>query len=170
PYANTVGYLYVREEHIEDMNPDYVGSQTLTKEDERANQEDAFTIYEFKPRKDIGKVEVYNQNELGYVSAENSMKLLLKYGVGKAEKQIKKVDTVLIDGLLELGVKLQTPVDEKKRLYLNALVPEYKSVCAKLAEDNVSISPRVGGLRISPAAYNEVWEAEKFLEKIAKYL
>ncbi|MBE0632997.1 hypothetical protein IH574_00370, partial [Candidatus Bathyarchaeota archaeon] len=80
----------------------------------------------------------------------------LKYGVDKAEKQIKKVDTAIIDGLLELGVKLQTPVDEKKRLYLNALVPEYKSVCAKLAEDNVSISPRVGGLRISPAAYNEV--------------
>ncbi len=170
PYANTVGFFYMREEHIEELNPDYVGSQTLPKEEERANQEDAFNIYSFNPRKDIGKIEVYNQNELGYVSAENSMRLLLKYGVSKAEKQIKKVDTAIIDGLLSLGVKLQTPLDERRRLYLNALVPDYKTVCAKLAKENVSISPRVGGLRISPAAYNEVWEAEEFLERIAKYI
>jgi selenocysteine lyase/cysteine desulfurase len=53
---------------------------------------------------------------------------------------------------------------------LNALVPDYKTVCAKLEEENVSISPRVGGLRISPAAYNEVWEVEVFIERLAKYL
>ena len=170
PYANTVGFFYMRGEHVEELNPDYVGSQTLPREEEIANQEDAFNIYAFNPRKDIGKVEVYNQNELGYVSVENSMKVLLKYGVDKAERQIKKVDTAIIDGLLSLGVKLQTPVDEERRLYLNAMVPEYKDVCAKLAEEKVSISPRVGGLRISPAAYNEVWEAEEFLEKIAKYV
>jgi len=170
PYANTVGFLYVKEEHIGNLQPDYVGSQTLPKEEERANQEDAFTIYEFNPRKDIGAIEVYNQNQLGYVSAENSMNVLLKYGVANAEKQIKKVDTKIVDGLLEHGVDLQTPVDEDRRLYLNALVPDYKTVCAKLAEEKVSISPRVGGLRISPAAYNEVWEAEAFVEKLSKFL
>ena len=98
------------------------------------------------------------------------MKVLLKYGVDKAERQIKKVDTAIIDGLLEKGVDLKTPVDEEKRLYLNALVPDYKTVCAKLAEEHVHISPRVGGLRISPAAYNEVWEAQEFIERLSKYL
>jgi selenocysteine lyase/cysteine desulfurase len=170
PYDNNVGFLFMRDEHIEKLNPEYVGSQTLTKEDKRANEEDAFTLYEFKPRKDIGKVEVYNKSELGYVSAENSMKLLLKHGINKVEKQIKKVDTKIIDGLLELGVKLQTPVEESKRHYLNAVVPDYKTICAKLAEEKVVISPRVGGLRISPGAYNEVWEAEVFLKRLAKYL
>jgi selenocysteine lyase/cysteine desulfurase len=170
PYVNTVGYLYVREELISELQPDYVGSQTLPREEEKANQEDAFNIYEFNPRKDIGKIEVYNQSLFGYVSAENSMKVLLKYGVAKAERQIKKLDTKVIDGLLELDVELQTPVDEDRRLYLNALVPDYKTVCSKLAEENVYISPRVGGLRISPAAYNEVWEAEAFVEKLAKFL
>lgn len=170
PYANTVGYFFMREEHIEEMTPIYVGSQTLSPEDKLTNQENAFTLYEFKPRKDIGKVEVYNKNELGYVMVENSMRLLLRYGIDKAEKQIKKVDTRIIEGLLELGVKLQTPVDESRRHYLNALVPDYKNVCTLLAEENVFISPRVGGLRISPGAYNEVWETEKFLEQLAKYL
>lgn len=170
PYANTAGFFYIREEHIEELNPDYVGSQTLPREDEVANQEDEFTIYQFNPRKDIGKIEVYSKNQLGYVSVENSMKALLKYGVRKAERQIKKVDTVIVDGLVEQGVRLQTPAEENRRFYLNALVSDYKSVCAKLREENVYISPRVGGLRISPAAYNEVWEAKEFVEKLTKYL
>jgi selenocysteine lyase/cysteine desulfurase len=170
PYANTVGYFYSREELIEEMTPIYVGSQTLSEEDQRTNAEDSFTLYKFNPRKDIGKVEVYNQNELGYIMTENSMKLLLRYGIDKAEKQIKKIDTRIIERLLELGVKLQTPVEESRRQYLNALIPDYKNVCKLLAEDNVFISPRVGGLRISPGAYNEVWEAETFLEQLEKYI
>ncbi len=169
-YSNTVGFIYVREEHIEKLQPDYVGSQTLPREEELANQEDVFSIYSFTPRSDIGKIEVYNQNQLGYVSAENSMRLLLKYGIEKAERQIKKVDNVIIEGLTELGVELQTPLEEERRLYLNALVPDYKRVCAELKEEKVHISPRVGGLRISPAAYNEAWEAEKFVEKIGKHI
>jgi selenocysteine lyase/cysteine desulfurase len=170
PYENTVGYFYMREEHVEEMTPIYVGSQTLSREDELINQEDAFTLYKFKPRKDIGKIEVYNKNELGYVMVENSMRLLLKYGIDKAEKQIKKIDTKIIDGLISLGVELQTPTEESRRHYLNALVPDYKKVCTLLAEEKVFVSPRVGGLRISPGAYNEVFEAEMFLEKLAKYL
>jgi cysteine desulfurase / selenocysteine lyase len=170
PYSNTVGFLYINEEHVENLNPDYVGSQTLRKEEERRNQEDEFTIYEFNPRKDIGKIEVYNQNELGYVSAENSINLLIKYGIDKVEKQINNVVKEIIDGLIELGVKLQTPVEETRRLYLNAVVPDYKNICSKLAEENIFISPRVGGLRISPGAYNEVREAETFVEKISKHL
>jgi selenocysteine lyase/cysteine desulfurase len=170
PYANTVGYFYLREEHVDELIPIYVGSQTLSQEDQLANAEDTFTLYEFKPRKDIGKVEVYNQNELGYVMAENSMKLLLRYGINKAEKHIKKIDTIIIERLLELGVKLQTPVEESRRHYLNALIPDYKNVCGLLADDNVFISPRVGGLRISPGAYNEVWEAKTFLKRLEKYL
>jgi selenocysteine lyase/cysteine desulfurase len=168
-YTNNVGFLFVREEHIDEFNPEYVGSQTLTPENRRVNQEDAFSLFEFKPRKDVSKIEIYNKNELGYVSAENSMKLLLKYGISKAEKQIKKVNTKIIDGLLEQGVKLQTPVEESKRFYLNALINDYKTVCTRLVNEKVIISPRVGGLRISPGAYNEVWEAEVFLEKLGKY-
>ncbi|MBT4422824.1 hypothetical protein HOC87_00530, partial [Candidatus Bathyarchaeota archaeon] len=135
-----------------------------------ANQEDAFTLYDYQSRNDIGKVEVYNQSQLGYVMVENSMKVLLKHGVDRVEKQIKKVDTRIIDGLTEMGVKIKTPFEESKRLYLNALVPNYKEVCAELAKQNVFISPRIGGLRISPGAFNELSEADEFLEKIKPFL
>ena len=39
------------------------------------------------------------------------------------------VDTRIIDGLTEMGEKLKTPLDESKRLYLNAMVHNYKEVC-----------------------------------------
>ena len=170
PYANNVGFLYMREDHIEELQPEYVGSSTLPPDVERANQEDAFTLYDYQSRNDIGKVEVYNQSQLGYVMVENSMKVLLKHGVDRVEKQIKKVDTRIIDGLTEMGVKIKTPFEESKRLYLNALVPNYKEVCAELAKQNVFISPRIGGLRISPGAFNELSEADEFLEKIKPFL
>ena len=170
PYANNVGFFYMKEEHVDELTPEYVGSATLTREEAVKNQEDSFSIYEFNPRKDIGKIEVYNRSELGYVAIENSMQLLLDYGIGNAENQIKKVDSAIINSLLELGVDLQTPIEEERRIYLNAVVPNYKDVCEKLAEEEVYISPRVGGLRISPGAYNEVWEAEEFIDKLSKYL
>ena len=170
PYPNNVGFLYVKEEHIEDLQPDYVGSQTLPTDEEKANQEDAFTLYDYKSRNDIGKIEVYNQSQLGYVMVENSMKMLLRQGIDRVEKQIRKVDTRIIDGLTALGVKLKTPIDEGRRLYLNALVPKYKEICADLAKQNVYISPRVGGLRISPGAFNEVYEADEFLDKLKPLL
>lgn len=170
PYANNVGFLYVREDHIEGLQPEYVGSQTLPPDVETANQEDAFTLYDYQSRKDIGKVEVYNQSQLGYVMVENSMRVLLKHGIDKVERQIRKVDTRVIDGLTSMGVKIKTPIEEGKRLYLNALVPKYKEVCAELAKQNVFISPRIGGLRISPGGFNEVSEADEFLEKLKPFL
>jgi len=170
PYPNNVGFLYVRDEHIEELQSEYVGSQTLPPDVERANQEDSFTLYEYEPRSDIGKVEIYNQSQLGYVMVENSMRVLLKHGIDRVEKQIRKIDTRIIDGLTEMGVKIKTPLEESKRLYLNALVPNYKEVCAELAKQNVFISPRIGGLRISPGAFNEVSEADEFLDRIKPYL
>jgi selenocysteine lyase/cysteine desulfurase len=170
PYSNNVGFLYVKKELIDELHPEYVGSQTLPRDVEVSNQEDAFTLYDYQSRSDIGKVEVYNQSQLGYVMVENSMKVLLKHGIEKVEKQIRLVDTKLIDGLTALGVKIKTPIDQNKRLYLNAIVPNYKEVCIKLAKDNVFVSPRIGGLRISPGAFNEVTEAEDFLDKIKLHL
>jgi selenocysteine lyase/cysteine desulfurase len=61
-------------------------------------------------------------------------------------------------------------VEEERRIYLNAAVPEYKKVCDSLAEENIHVSPRVGGLRISPGAYNTVDEAERFLEALRRHV
>jgi len=170
PYNNSVGFFYMRDEIVDELQPDYVGGQTLPDEQEQRNVTDGFDVYDLKPKKGLSRIEIYSQAEGPYVAVENSMRLLLRFGLDRVERQIKRVDTRIIDGLLEMGVELQTPVDEARRIYLNAVVPDYKNVCDALAREGVHVSPRVGGLRISPGAYNTVDEAERFLEALRRHV
>ena len=170
PANNTAGFLYIKEAIVDNFQADYVGEQALKAKKDRIIPEDKFFLYDFEPRKGIERIEIYNQSEFSYVAVENSMKLLLRHGIDKVEKQIKKVDTKIIDGLNDMGVELATPLEEERRLFINAKIPDYKKVCLELAKDKVYVSPRVGGMRISPGAYNEVEEAEAFLEKLSKFL
>jgi selenocysteine lyase/cysteine desulfurase len=170
PYNNSVGFFYTRGDLLDELQAEYVGGQTLPPEQSDRNTTDGFDIYELKPRKEIGRLEIYSQSEGPYMAVENSMRLILGFGLGRVEKQIKRVDTVIIDGLLERGVELLTPTDEGRRIYLNAKLPNYKEVCEALAKEKIHVSPRVGGLRISPGAYNTVDEAERFLDALSKHL
>jgi L-cysteine/cystine lyase len=170
PYNNSAGFLYVRGELLDELQAEYVGGQTLSPEQSNRNTVEGFDLYEFKLRREISGLEIYSQSEGPYVAVENSMRVLLGFGLDRVERQIKRVDTVILDGLLEMGVELATPVEESRRIYLNARLPDYKEVSEALARENVHVSPRVGGLRISPGAYNTVDEAERFLEHLARYL
>jgi cysteine desulfurase/selenocysteine lyase len=166
PYNNSAGFFYMRDGIVDELQPEYVGGQTLPDEQELSNVTDGFDVYDLKPKKGLSRIEIYSQAEGPYIAVENSMRLLLRFGLDKVERQIKRIDTEIVDGLLEMGVELQTPVEEERRIYLNAAVPNYKRVCDSLAEENIHVSPRVGGLRISPGAYNTVEEAERFLEAL----
>lgn len=170
PYRNAAGFFYARSGVIDELNPEYVGGQTLTAEQNKRNVTDGFDLYSYKPRQGIERLEVYSQAEGPYVAVENSMKVLLRHGMRNVEKQIKRVDNVLVEGLNEMGVQLMTPAEENRRIYLNAKLPDYKQVCDKLAAENIHVSPRVGGLRISPGAYNTVDEAERFLEALKNHI
>ena len=93
------------------------------------------------------------------------MKILLKRGLDKVEARIKKLDTMLADGLLESGFQLQTPKEEERRIFLNVKHGNPEEIVKRLAEDKIVVSPRVGGIRISPHFYNREDEVEVFLEK-----
>jgi cysteine desulfurase/selenocysteine lyase len=170
PYNNSAGFFYMRDEIVDGLQPEYVGGQTLPEEQAHRNVTDGFDIYDLKPKKGLSRIEIYSQTEGAYVAVENSMRLLLGFGLDRAERQIKRVDTKIVEGLLEMGVELQTPVEEARRIYLNAVVPDYKGVCDSLADEGIHVSPRVGGLRISPGAYNTVDEAEMFLEALRRHV
>jgi cysteine desulfurase/selenocysteine lyase len=170
PYNNSVGFFYMNEQIINDLQPEYVGGQTLPDEQHNRNTTDGFDLYDYKPKKGLNRIEIYSQAEGPYVAVENSMRLILDFGLDKVEKQIKRVDTRIIEGLLEMGVELQTPVEEDRRIYLNAKIPKYKEISETLVKEKCFVSPRVGGLRVSPGAYNTVEEADEFLDKLAKHL
>ena len=171
PYGQATGFLYVAKALIDEYQPVYVGGQSLTPEENDRNTEDAFTLYEFKPRKGIERLEIYSRMELSYVAVENSMRVLLAHGKKNVEKQVRTVDNVLVEELRKKHFRLQTPKEEEKRIYINVQVPDFKEVGKKLAAKGVIVSPRIGGLRISPHFYNNEEEAValvKTLREITK--
>ena len=166
PYGLATGFLYVTKALIDEYQPVYVGGQSLTPEENDKNTEDAFTLYEFTPRKGIERLEIYSRMELSYVAVENSMRVLLDHGKKNVEKQVRTVDNVLVEELTKKHFRLQTPKEEEKRIYINVQVPDFKEVGKKLAAKGVIVSPRIGGLRISPHFYNNEDEAVALVEHL----
>jgi selenocysteine lyase/cysteine desulfurase len=171
PYSQAAGFLYVSKKIVADYQPVYVGAQTLTPEENDLNTTDAFTLYDYKPREGIERIEIYPQQEISYVAVENSMKILLSQGRKDVEKQIRTVDNVLVEELTKKQFKLQTPNEEERRIYVNVQVPDYKTVSNKLQQKGIFVSPRIGGLRLSPHFYNTEEEAValvKVLREVTK--
>jgi selenocysteine lyase/cysteine desulfurase len=166
PYQLRAGFLYIDEAHIDGLSAPYVGDQSLKPERSVNNQEDVFDLYDYEPRKGIERLEIYPYSMNSYVAVENSLKMLLDHGMALIERYVKSLGTRLINGLMEDGYELQTPVDEGKRIFVNFKVPGFKEVGKKLADSGVSVSPRVGGLRLSPHFYNTMEEVDVFLEKL----
>ena len=107
----------------------------------------------------IERIEVFPRQEISYVAVENSMRVLLAHGRRAVERQVKDVDNILIEELSKRHFKLQTPKEEERRIYVNVQVPDFKAVGEKLLARNIHVTPRIGGLRMSPHFYNTEEEA-----------
>ena len=164
-FAISAGFLYINEEHIDKHKPLHVSGGTASRKQVEDSTE-GYAQYELEWKKGMGRYEIYNRMETAYVAVENSMRVILDHGMENVENQIKKVDTVLVDGLLEAGYELQTPAEEAQRIYLNVKVPDPGETVKELQKHNVHVSSRVGGVRIAPHFYNTKAEAETLLEKM----
>jgi selenocysteine lyase/cysteine desulfurase len=158
-YGQSAGFLFVSKPNIDATQPVYVGEKTLPPEVGERNTIDEFTLYDFKPRKGIERIEVFPRQEISYVAVENSMKVLLAHGKKAVERQVRDVDNALLEELTKRHFRLQTPKEEERRIYVNVQVPDFKAVGEKLLARNIYVAPRIGGLRISPHFYNTEEEA-----------
>lgn len=163
----SAGFLYLNKEHVDRFQPEYVGGSTMER-NPLPDSAEGYAQYEFRPRKGIERFEIFPRAELSYVAVENSMRVLLDHGMENIERQVKKLDTLLVDGLLGSGFELQTPVEEDRRIFVNVKLPNPAEAVKKLSGYGVSVSVRVGGVRISPHFYNTEAEVETFLGYVNK--
>lgn len=168
PSSNRVGFLYVKDEHIDAFQPMFVGNQVLKEEQLQTNISEKFNLYDFEYKKGIKRFQIYPPYEFAYVVVGNSMRVLLKHGIENIERRVKKLGTLLVEGLVEDGFILQTPRDEAKRLYVNVRVKDHRELEKELYKNNIKVSARVGGLRVSPHFYNKEEDIEAFLTKLKK--
>jgi len=159
-WAMSIGFLYAKRKNIEELSPMYVSGGSL----EKTGEEDkgSYVDYVYKPRYSTRAMEIYRTADVSKIAVENSMGVLLEHGMAEIEAYVKKIDTKLIDGLLERGYELQTPLEEERRIFLNVKVPDPGETVKKLEAEGVAVSGRVGGVRISPHFYNTVDDVERF--------
>lgn len=167
-YFNRVGFLYVNEKHIDAFQPMFVGNQVLKDTQLQTNVSEKFDLYDFEYRRGIERFQIYPPYEYAYVVVENSMRVLLGLGIENIERRIKKLGTLLVEGLLEAGFDIQTPKEEARRLYVNVKAKNNRELERELYRNKIKVSARVGGLRVSPHFYNKKEEIETFLAKLKK--
>ncbi|MEM2673846.1 MAG: aminotransferase class V-fold PLP-dependent enzyme, partial [Candidatus Bathyarchaeia archaeon] len=113
----------------------------------------------------IEKYEVVHVNDLAYVGVEESMRLLLDFGMENVEKKIKEIDEYLINRLLDYGYNIQTPLGEgEHHAIVNFRVKNPDKLMEFLLRNGVVASKRVGGIRVSPHFYNTKEEIDRFIE------
>jgi len=162
--ASSAGFLYMKDEHIDRYPPAYVSGCTYNYD--KTGMEGSYMGHKFVLNEGIGKYGVFRSPDLTFKAAGNSMKVLLDHGMKKIEKQNKKLSSKIIDMLLERGYELQTPVEEKRRSYLNVKVPDIKKTVKTLNAEDYWCCERVGGIRVSPHFYCTLEQAERFVTRL----
>lgn len=159
------GFLYIKKELIDEIEPSFVGYRS----DENHHE---FSYRTINPAKNARRFEPGQINFPGVAGMRAAIELLEGFGIHNIERRIRELVDVLIAGISELkGLKV-----------LSSLKPEHRNgvvkvgglenpdeIVTKLKEDNIVISSRAGGLRISPHFYNTEEEIEKLLEKLSLF-
>ncbi|MBS7653832.1 MAG: aminotransferase class V-fold PLP-dependent enzyme [Candidatus Bathyarchaeia archaeon] len=159
------GFLFIKEDLIEEFNPPIVGENSLDPDLVEKNIYEGFDLFELKYSRGIGKYEVVHMNDVSYIGAEESMRLILNFGIEHVERKIKEIDDHLIEGLLEIGYELQTPINEKERhAIINFKTKDLERTLNELTKNGIVVSRRMGGIRVSPHFYNTRDEIDELLE------
>ena len=101
-----------------------------------------------------------------------SLEYFNNLGIGNIEKKVLSLSKYLIDGLNELGLKVNTPSEPEKRARIVTYTNESYELNAKTYEGmkkaNINIAHRytggVGGIRVSPHFFNTREEIDRVID------
>jgi selenocysteine lyase/cysteine desulfurase len=162
------GYLYVRRELIEKLEPPFVGWASV--EPEVFETIDFWDIWSLKLPTRASRFEIGSPSYMSFIGATEALKILLDFGIGNIEKRILKLTDHLIRGLKDLGLRLQTPEEAQCR---SGIVLTKTDKPRELAEDlrkkGIIASARAHGLRVSPHFYNTEEEVDRLVEEVGKW-
>lgn len=164
-----MGFMYIRRDLTEKFEPTFVGCAGVKEEIFKSvnlwNNRELLLVDEAR------RFEVSEPSVLSYVGTVASVRMILNFGLEWIEKRVLKLTGNLIEELKELNVDLQTPEEEDFRAgIVNFKVKDPDKIVNKLRDDNVIVSARGNGLRISPHFYNSYGEIEKLIDSLKKLL
>jgi selenocysteine lyase/cysteine desulfurase len=159
-----VAYLYIREDHIENINPAFIGW---------LSQEDPFLFgpNKLNYRKDANKIQLGTWSIPAIYASIEGIKFIRKIGLSTIRENIVKLTKFAIEYGTNLGLKTITPLEDDKRGGIVAfIVKNPHKVEVLLKKDNIITSARGNSIRLCPHFYNTKEDLEIAIEKISKIL
>ncbi len=166
---NQAGWFYMKKELIHEFNPPFAGYHGI----EIGNWDEPYwNVNEMVYVDSIAKYMDTNPSDFLYSIADSGMSIILDYGIKKAEKQILKITEYLIEELQKIGCNdFLTPLDAENRSgVINVKIPNNVEISKKLRENNIILSSRYGGLRISPHFYSIEEDVDNLISGLKKLL
>jgi selenocysteine lyase/cysteine desulfurase len=155
-----IAFMYVRPELISSLTP------TITGWFAQQNPF-AFDVKHFDPATTARRFETGSPSLPHAYAATAALKLLDDFGREKIAQHIKSLTRALIDGARDLKIKLKTPVDTIGPLVVLQM-KDSDAMVKKMAAENIVVSNRMDGLRVSFHLYNTLDDVHAVLGQLEK--
>lgn len=163
--ANQVGFLYIKKELINEFEPPFAGYHGV---DCGSNDQPYWNVNEIVYNDDISKFTDTSPSDFLYFISASGMDIILDYGIKNVEKQILEITDYLIEQLQKLGsYEFISPLEKEYRSgVVNMRTSNNIEIVKKLVDENIIISSRYGGIRISPHFYNTHEDIDQLVQKL----
>jgi cysteine desulfurase / selenocysteine lyase len=156
------GFVYVREELLERMEPAMVGWTGMTASSNLAS----LTDYRWDLRRDARRFEVSTLPFHDFAGFTRSLELLLEVGVERIARHTTSLLDMVVEWLRDHGeVEIVSALEPGHRSAILAFrTPAVDAVAGRLAEAGITCGLREGAIRLAPHLYNQAEEMARVLE------
>ncbi len=155
-----IAFLYVRPELISALTP------TITGWFAQQNPF-AFDVKHFDPATTARRFETGSPPLPHAYTATAALKLLDDFGRKKTAQHIKSLTRALTDGARDLKIKVKTPAEGVGPLVVLQM-KDAEAMVKKMAAENIVVSNRMDGLRVSFHLYNTLDDVHAVLDRLEK--
>jgi selenocysteine lyase/cysteine desulfurase len=155
-----IAFMYVRPELISSLTP------TITGWFAQQNSF-AFDVKHFDPATTARRFETGSPSLPHAYTATAALKLLDGFGREKIAQHIKSLTRALMEGARDLKIKVKTPVDSVGPLVVLQM-KDSDAMVKKMAAENIIVSNRMDGLRVSFHLYNTLDDVHAVLGRLEK--
>src|SRR6266704_128488 len=161
------GFVYVRKELIEQLEPTITGWMAFEGTD------DFSRLTEYNPtfRSDARRFEMITLPYQDFVGMTASLQLLLEVGVREVAEVTRSTHEPIVKWAHENGVRISSPTENGRRSAILCIAPSRPvEAYHAMKRARVVCSLREGSIRLSPHCYNTVEEMEKVIEVLEDLL
>lgn len=159
------GFLYVRRELLQALNPAMAGWRSIVDRDD-------YFKYDSPLRETGERFEPGSPNFAGLLGMEAAIELLLSVGIEKIEARILALTDHLIAGLQERDCTIASPIDRRSERsgIVSFRHPDATStqMCERLHAADVIVSMRGDLIRVSPHFYNTEQDLDRLLAELSR--